>query len=161
MDFSVRKNIRVAEGISMELQGVFANVFNHDQLLDPRHLRIPALRALHFRRFEPRLGAGRTRRRPADRSRRSAFASNWTKFVAFFRPHLSRCGRFFRVSLICRSALLLSDAEGAEDQVQDVVGGGGAGDGVERPEGVVEIEQQHFVRDFRAHGDAGGVERGE
>jgi hypothetical protein len=35
MDFSVRKNFRVAEGISMEIQGVFANVFNHDQFLDP------------------------------------------------------------------------------------------------------------------------------
>jgi hypothetical protein len=35
MDFSVRKNITVAEGISMELQGVFANVFNHNQWLDP------------------------------------------------------------------------------------------------------------------------------
>ncbi|MGB6801253.1 MAG: hypothetical protein WBE31_03245, partial [Candidatus Sulfotelmatobacter sp.] len=35
MDLSVRKNFRVAEGISMEIQGVFANVFNHDQFLDP------------------------------------------------------------------------------------------------------------------------------
>ncbi|MGA8285964.1 MAG: hypothetical protein WB796_14520, partial [Candidatus Sulfotelmatobacter sp.] len=35
MDLSVRKNFRVAEGISMEVQGVFANVFNHDQFLDP------------------------------------------------------------------------------------------------------------------------------
>jgi hypothetical protein len=35
MDLSVRKNFRVAEGISLELQGVFANVFNHDQFLDP------------------------------------------------------------------------------------------------------------------------------
>src|SRR5580693_4237118 len=35
MDLSVRKNFRVAEGISLEVQGVFANVFNHDQFLDP------------------------------------------------------------------------------------------------------------------------------
>ena len=35
MDLSVRKNIRVAETISLELQGVFANVFNHNQWLDP------------------------------------------------------------------------------------------------------------------------------
>ena len=35
MDLSVRKNIMVTEGISMELQGVFANVFNHNQWLDP------------------------------------------------------------------------------------------------------------------------------
>ena len=35
MDLSVRKNFRVAEGISLEVQGVFANVFNHNQFLDP------------------------------------------------------------------------------------------------------------------------------
>ena len=35
MDFSVRKNIMVTEGISLELQGVFADVFNHNQWLDP------------------------------------------------------------------------------------------------------------------------------
>src|SRR5580700_6539358 len=35
MDFSVRKNVMVTEGISLELQGVFANVFNHNQWLDP------------------------------------------------------------------------------------------------------------------------------
>jgi hypothetical protein len=34
MDFSVKKNIRVTEGISMELQGVFANVLNHNQWTD-------------------------------------------------------------------------------------------------------------------------------
>jgi hypothetical protein len=35
MDFSVRKNIKVAESVSLEFQGVFANVFNHNQWLDP------------------------------------------------------------------------------------------------------------------------------
>jgi hypothetical protein len=34
-DFSVRKNIVMAENFSVELQGVFANVFNHNQWLDP------------------------------------------------------------------------------------------------------------------------------
>jgi hypothetical protein len=34
MDFSVKKSIRVAEGISMEFQGVFSNVFNHNQWLN-------------------------------------------------------------------------------------------------------------------------------
>jgi hypothetical protein len=34
MDFSIKKNIRVAESISLELQGVFANVLNHDQMFD-------------------------------------------------------------------------------------------------------------------------------
>lgn len=35
LDLSVRKNIRVAESVSLELQGVFANVLNHNQFLDP------------------------------------------------------------------------------------------------------------------------------
>jgi hypothetical protein len=34
VDFSIKKDVRVAEGISMEFQGVFANVLNHDQMLD-------------------------------------------------------------------------------------------------------------------------------
>ena len=58
-----------------------------------------------------------------------------------------------------RNVALLPDAELAEDQVEDVVGGGGAGDGIEGAESAVEIEQQHFVRDFRVYGTAGGVER--
>ena len=56
---------------------------------------------------------------------------------------------------------LLPDAEGAEDQIEDVVGGGGAGDGVERLQGVVEIEQQHFVGNFICYRAGGGVESGE
>jgi hypothetical protein len=35
LDLSIRKNFRVTEGISLEVQGVFANVFNHNQFLDP------------------------------------------------------------------------------------------------------------------------------
>ena len=35
MDFSIKKNVRVAESISLELQGVFADVLNHNQWLDP------------------------------------------------------------------------------------------------------------------------------
>jgi hypothetical protein len=34
MDFSIKKSIRVAEGINLELQGVFANVLNHNQFTD-------------------------------------------------------------------------------------------------------------------------------
>ena len=34
MDFSIKKNIRVAESVSVELQGVFANVLNHNQWTD-------------------------------------------------------------------------------------------------------------------------------
>ena len=34
MDFSIKKNIRVAESVAVELQGVFANVLNHDQWFD-------------------------------------------------------------------------------------------------------------------------------
>ena len=36
MDFSLKKNIRIAESVSLELQGVFANVLNHNQWLDPQ-----------------------------------------------------------------------------------------------------------------------------
>jgi len=35
VDLSIRKNIKVAESVSLELQGVFANIFNHNQFLDP------------------------------------------------------------------------------------------------------------------------------
>ena len=35
MDFSIKKTVRVAEGINLEFQGVFANVLNHNQWLDP------------------------------------------------------------------------------------------------------------------------------
>jgi hypothetical protein len=35
MDFSIKKNFRVTEGVSLEFQGVFANVLNHNQWLDP------------------------------------------------------------------------------------------------------------------------------
>jgi hypothetical protein len=38
VDFSIKKNIRVAETVSLELQGVFANIFNHNQFLDPTGL---------------------------------------------------------------------------------------------------------------------------
>jgi hypothetical protein len=34
MDFSIKKNIRVAESVSLEFQGVFANVLNHMQWTD-------------------------------------------------------------------------------------------------------------------------------
>jgi len=34
MDFAIKKNIRVAETVSLELQGVFTNIFNHEQQLD-------------------------------------------------------------------------------------------------------------------------------
>ena len=35
VDFSVKKEVRIAESVSMEFQGVFANIFNHNQWLDP------------------------------------------------------------------------------------------------------------------------------
>lgn len=34
MDLSVKKSIRVAESVNVELQGIFTNVFNHNQWLD-------------------------------------------------------------------------------------------------------------------------------
>jgi hypothetical protein len=35
VDFQVRKNIHITERYSAEVQSIFTNVFNHDQLLDP------------------------------------------------------------------------------------------------------------------------------
>jgi len=34
MDFSIKKNVLITEGVSLEFQGVFANIFNHDQMLN-------------------------------------------------------------------------------------------------------------------------------
>jgi len=34
MDFSIKKNIRIAESVGLEFQGVFANVLNHNQWTD-------------------------------------------------------------------------------------------------------------------------------
>ena len=56
---------------------------------------------------------------------------------------------------------LLSDAERCEYQVENVVGGGGSSDGIEGPQGVVEIEQQHLVGDFGCNGAGSEIERGE
>lgn len=50
---------------------------------------------------------------------------------------------------------LFADAELAEDEVQDVVGGGGAGKGVERLEGGVEVEEDHLVGDGCGCGSVG------
>jgi Carboxypeptidase regulatory-like domain len=35
LDFSIRKNVRVTEGISLEFQSIFTNILNHNQWLDP------------------------------------------------------------------------------------------------------------------------------
>ena len=35
LDFSIRKNIRVAETVALEFQGNFVNILNHNQWLDP------------------------------------------------------------------------------------------------------------------------------
>ena len=56
---------------------------------------------------------------------------------------------------------LLSDAEGGEDEVEDVVGGGGAGEGVEAAEGFVEVEEEDLVGELGCDGGAGGFEAGE
>ncbi|MGH9647748.1 MAG: hypothetical protein ACRD4E_13135, partial [Bryobacteraceae bacterium] len=35
LDFSIRKNVRVTEQVSLEFASVFTNILNHDQMLDP------------------------------------------------------------------------------------------------------------------------------
>ncbi len=77
--------------------------------------------------------------------------------MALLRPLLLRRGRISlppaHTETACRVLRetrgvrgSLADAEGAEDAVQDVVGGGGAGESVERAEGGVTVEQQQLVR---------------
>ena len=61
-----------------------------------------------------------------------------------------RSTRLSRISKRKRPVESLPDAERREDAVQDVVGGGRAGDGVDGPQRGVEIEQQHLVRDVAA-----------
>ena len=43
---------------------------------------------------------------------------------------------------------LFSNAERAENQIEDVIGGCGSRDLIERPQGAVEIEEKHFVGNF-------------
>ena len=45
------------------------------------------------------------------------------------------------------SQKLLPDAERGEDAIQDIVGGGRAGDRVDGPQRGIKIQQQHLVRD--------------
>jgi hypothetical protein len=47
---------------------------------------------------------------------------------------------------------LFSDAEGREDEIENVVRGGLAGEGIESPEGAIKIQQDHFVWDGRRIG---------
>src|ERR1700674_967999 len=56
---------------------------------------------------------------------------------------------------------LFSNAERAEDQIQNVVGGCGSRNLIEWPQGVVEIEQEHFVGDFVLDGYPGCGQRSE
>src|SRR5690242_8959143 len=52
---------------------------------------------------------------------------------------------------------LLSNAESAEDEAQDVVGSGGAGNFVERAQGVVEVKQQHLMGHALGHCGRGSI----
>ncbi len=81
-----------------------------------------------------------------------------SRSTAMFRE---RPGRLSRNSVARCDVVSLSNAESAEDQVQDVVCGGSAGDGVERTQRAVKIEQQHFVRNFFRDRVLRGLERGE
>jgi hypothetical protein len=56
--------------------------------------------------------------------------------------------------------VLLSNAKSAEDQVQDVIRSGGAGDFVERVEGIVKIHEEHLVRYLVADRGSSRIEGG-
>src|SRR2546425_9311930 len=55
---------------------------------------------------------------------------------------------------------LLPDTKATEDQIEDVVGSRCPGDLVERAQGVVEVEQEHFVRHATVNRGFGGIECG-
>ncbi len=54
--------------------------------------------------------------------------------------------------------ILFSDAKRAENQIEYVISSRGAGDLIERSEGVIEVQQEHFVGNLRCHGVAGSIE---
>jgi len=68
--------------------------------------------------------------------------------LVYFAPMALDCGLF-------------PDAEGGEDEAEDVVGGGGSGEGVEGAEGGVEVEEDQLVGQAGGVGGVGGVECGE
>src|SRR6266576_2314503 len=55
---------------------------------------------------------------------------------------------------------LFSNTEGAEDQIQDVICSSRPRDFIKLAQGVVQVEQDHFVGNFVANGCLGGIERG-
>ena len=60
-----------------------------------------------------------------------------------------------------QSCQLLSNTEAAENQIQNVIRGGLAGDGVQRAQCSVEIEHDHLMRDSAFHGLAGIFKAGD
>src|ERR1019366_7249472 len=90
----------------------------------------------------------------------------WRPFISECRltPGVPPCWTNLRPQkrTSCRLFLgktLLSDAERAEDQIQDVVGGSGAGDVVQGTQRAVEIQQHHLVRSFHRNRAGCLVER--
>src|SRR5262245_1355670 len=47
---------------------------------------------------------------------------------------------------------VLDDTEGGEESIQDIIRGGFAGHAVDEPEGSIEIEQEHLVRNAQFGG---------
>ena len=58
----------------------------------------------------------------------------------------------FACQVVVQAQSSLADAEGAEDQIQDVVGCGFSGEFVQCVEALVEIQQDHLVRSLCACG---------
>src|SRR5271167_2301520 len=55
--------------------------------------------------------------------------------------------------------ILLPNAERGEDEAEDVLGGGGAGNVVQRTQRAVEVEQDHLMGCLQRHGSGRPVER--
>ena len=60
-----------------------------------------------------------------------------------------------------KNIILLSDTEPAEDQIQNVIVGGGSGNLIERAQSVVKIQQDHLVRDLSVYRDHTRIQPGQ
>src|SRR5436853_7401014 len=99
-------------------------------------------------------------------SRRTSFSAIFPKPRSFDSPpRTGECAREPSLaqddSQKCGSTALFPNAKTAEDQIQDVVGSGVAGERVEGAKGTVEVEQQHLVRNRIVYRPSRGFQSGQ
>src|ERR1700739_1405847 len=77
------------------------------------------------------------------------------------KPQWTRRISLVNLRALCGREILLPNAEGTEDEVQNVVGGSRTRNCIQRPQRLVKIEQQHLVRDLFPYRDLRRLQRGE